>query len=89
VATFNIYLEGQRGGKSLERQRPTDARNRNTEYNPHLVVTGPEIADVRRLKIAHFRTALLLCVTGLWILLCVLPAMMQQQQHSRDKENDC
>jgi len=49
-------------------------------------VGAPEIEDIARLKIAHFGTALMLRVTGFWVLVCVFPAVMQQQQHSGDKE---
>jgi hypothetical protein len=72
---------------SLHRPPPTAPRYSKTEYDPHLVVAGPEIHDITRLKIAHLRTALLLRVAGLWVLLCVLPAMMQQQQHTCEKED--
>jgi len=44
--TTGAAHDSKLGGKSLERPRPTDPRNRNTEYNPHLVVTGPEIAHI-------------------------------------------
>jgi hypothetical protein len=56
---------------------PTTIRNSETAYDPHLVVTCPEIANITRLKIAHLRTALVLCVAGLWVLPCVLHTMMQ------------
>jgi hypothetical protein len=49
-------------------------------------VGAPEIEDIARLEVAHFGTAFLLCEAGFWVLVCVFPAMMQQQQHSRDKE---
>ena len=54
---------------SLDRPPPTAPRYTKTEYDPHLVVAGPEIAHITRLKITHFRTALLLRVAGLWVLL--------------------
>ena len=72
---------------SLERPPPTAPRNKQKDYDPHLVVTCPEIEHIAWLKIAHFRTALLLCVAGLWVLLCVFPAMVQQQHDSREKEH--
>ncbi len=63
----------------------TDPGRTETKYNPHLVVAGPEIHHVARLQVARLRTALLLCVAGLWVLLCVLPAMVQHQQHTHEK----
>ena len=65
----------------------TDPGRTETGYNPHLVVASPEIHHVARLEVARLRTALLLRVAGLWVLLCVLPAMMQQQQHTYKKED--
>jgi hypothetical protein len=50
------------------------------------VVAGPEIKNIRQLEVAHSRTTFLLREAGPWVLLCVFPTMMQQQQHSRDKE---
>jgi hypothetical protein len=72
---------------SLHRPPPTAPGHREAENDPHLVVACPEIHHIARLKIAHLRTALLLSVAGLWVLLCVLPAMMQQQQHTYEKED--
>ena len=66
--------------------RPTAPGNTYTEYNQRLVVTSPEIKNIRQLEVAHYRTAFLLREAGLWILVCVFPTMMQQQQHSSDKE---
>jgi len=62
---------------NISRIPPTTIRNNETDYDPHLVVTCPEIEYIARLKITHFRTALVLCVAGLWVLPCVLHAMMQ------------
>ena len=53
------------------------------------MVAAPEIEDIRRLKIAHFATAFLLCVAGGWVLVRVFPAMVQEEEHSRDKERPC
>lgn len=53
------------------------------------MVAGPEIADVRGLKIAHFGTAFLLREAGGWVLLSVFPAMVQQQQHGHEQEGRC
>ena len=64
----------------------TDPCEEDKEYDPHLVAAGPEVADVRRLEVAHFGAAFLLRVAGLWVLARVLPAMVQEQQHSREKE---
>ena len=57
------------------------------ESDPHLVVTGPEIAGIRRLEVAHLGAAFLLCMAGGRVLVCVFPSMVQQQEHSRDKED--
>ncbi len=72
---------------SLDRPPPTAPGNNEKDYDPHLVVTCPEIEYIARLKITHLRTALLLRVAGLWVLLCVLPTMMQQQHDSREEEH--
>jgi fatty-acid desaturase len=58
-----------------------------TEHDPHLVVAGPEVHHIARLEVARLRTALLLRVAGLWVLLCVLPAMVQHQQHTHEKKD--
>jgi hypothetical protein len=75
------------GNISLQRPPPTAPGHREAEYDPHLVVARSKIADVWRLEVAHLRTAFLLRVAGLWVLLCVFPAMMQQQQHTCEKED--
>jgi len=50
------------------------------------VAAGPEIADVRRLEVAHCGTAFVLRVAGRWVLVRVLPAVVEQQEHGRGKE---
>jgi hypothetical protein len=62
---------------SLKRPPPTAPGYKEKDYDPHLVVTCPEITNIARLKITHFRTALLLRVARLWVLQRVLPAMVQ------------
>ena len=61
---------------NISRPPPTAPGNNETDYDPHLVVARPEITDIWRLEVAHFRTALLLCVAGLWVLPCVFHKMM-------------
>jgi len=62
---------------SLDRRPPTTPGNRETDDDPRLVVARHEIKYIRRLKIAHFRTALVLRVAGLWVLPCGFQAMVQ------------
>jgi hypothetical protein len=71
---------------SLKRPPPTAPGNNEKDYDPRLVVTCPAVANIARLKITHFRTALLLRVARLWVLQRVLPAMVQQQHDSSEKE---
>jgi hypothetical protein len=71
---------------SLDRPPPTAPRYSKTEYDPRLVVACLEIHYIARLKIAHLRTALLLRVAGLWVLLWMFPAMVQQQHNTSEKE---
>lgn len=59
---------------------------REEQNNPHLVIAGLEIADVRALEVAYFDAAFALCDAGGRVLACVLPAMMQEQENGRKKE---
>ena len=52
------------------------------------MAAGLEITDVRRLEVAHCETALLPRVAGFW-LVRVLPSMVQEEEHSGDKERPC
>jgi hypothetical protein len=47
------------------------------EHNPVLVVMGFEIAYIRRLKIAHPRTAFHVCEAGVGVVMRMYPSVMQ------------
>ena len=72
---------------SHERQPPAAQGENDKEDDPHLVVAGPEVTDVRRLEVAHLGAAFLLRVAGGRVLVSVFPSVVQQQEHNRDKED--
>ena len=53
------------------------------------MVAGPEVADVRGLKVAHLGAAFALRMAGRRVLARVFPAMMQQQEHADVKQDHC
>lgn len=67
---------------SHERQPPAAQGENDKEDNPHLVVAGPEITDVRRVEVAHLGAAFLLCVAGGRVLVCVFPGLMHAKKRA-------
>ena len=67
------------------RQHKTHQCQKDAQQYPHLMVAGSEIPDVGRLKIADCRTAFLMRVTGSWVVVPVMPSVMQEQKNSNDK----
>ncbi len=53
------------------------------------MVAGSEVANVRHLEVAHFRTAFALRHARRRVLAAVLPAVVQQQRRARRKEARC
>ena len=69
---------------SEEHQDPhLDHHEHEEHQDPHLVVTGPEVTDIRRLEVADFRAAFLLRETRLGVVVRVLPVVIQAQQLTR------
>jgi hypothetical protein len=69
-----------------KREEQAEQRERAAEQDPHLVVAGPEVADVRGLEVAHLRAAFVLRVARRRIFMAVLPAVVEQEQQAERSE---
>ena len=83
-----MFIRGGGDRRSDSRPQPADERKKEQEYYPHLVVAGPEVADVGHLKVADLRAALLLRQAGGGVLACVFVAMVEEQEHGSHKEDN-
>ena len=75
-------------GRYNDCRQPTTEREREKEDDPHLVVAGPEVADVGELKVADFGAAFMLRAAGGRVLVSVFPAVMQKEEYGDEKEGD-
>jgi hypothetical protein len=75
-------------GRVVEkREEQAEQRERATEQDPHLVVAGPEVADVRGLEVADFPTAVALRVARRRVVVGVLPSVVEQEQQAERGED--
>ena len=70
-----------------KREEQEEQRERAAEEDPHLVVAGPEIANVVGLEVADFPAAVALRVARRGVVVGVLPPVVEQEQQAERGED--